>query len=103
MLSFSWQWKLCTLRCSLDSLDSLLLQFIVMIVPPNKSMHWPLLAESGLLFQRFAENLTAAILPKAAAKLELRKTAAKCPKRTFPLPVYVPILFTIGQSGEFLL
>ena len=32
----------------------------------------PLLAESGLLIQRFAENLTAAILPKAAAKLELR-------------------------------
>ncbi len=40
------------------------------------------MAESGLLFQRFAEKLTAAILPKAAAKLELRKTAARDPKRT---------------------
>ena len=39
-------------------------------------------AESGLLFERFAENLTAAILPKAAVKLELRKTAASDPKRT---------------------
>ncbi len=45
----------------------------------------PLVAESRLLFQRFAENLTAAILPNAAAKLELRKTAADDPKRTFVL------------------
>jgi hypothetical protein len=37
-----------------------------------KRLDRPLLAESGLLFQRFGENLTAAILPKAAAKLELR-------------------------------
>ena len=41
------------------------------------------MAESGLLFQRFAENLTAAILPKAVAKLELRKMAARDPKRPF--------------------
>ncbi len=39
----------------------------------------PLLADCGLLFERFAENLTAAILPKAAAKLELRKTADRDP------------------------
>jgi hypothetical protein len=32
----------------------------------------PLLAESGLLFQRFAENLAAALPPEAAIKLELR-------------------------------
>jgi hypothetical protein len=44
------------------------------------------LAESGLLFQRFAENLTAAILPKAAAKLELRKTAASDPLQTLSFP-----------------
>ena len=37
------------------------------------------MAESGLLFQRFAENITAAILPKAAAKLELAKEAANDP------------------------
>jgi hypothetical protein len=43
------------------------------------------MAEIGLLFQRFAENLTAAIVPKAAAKLELQKTAARDPKR--PLKV----------------
>ncbi len=40
-----------------------------------------LLAESGLLFQRFAENLTAAILPKAVAKLQLRKMAGCDPKQ----------------------
>ncbi len=40
-------------------------------------------AESGLLFQRFAENLTAAILPKAVAKLELRKMATRDPKLPF--------------------
>ncbi len=42
-------------------------------------------AESGLLIQRYAKNLTAAILPKAVAKLELRKMAARNPKRTLEL------------------
>ncbi len=41
------------------------------------------LAESGLLIERFAENLSAAILPKAAIKLILTKEAANDPKRTF--------------------
>ncbi len=39
-------------------------------------------AESGLLFQRFAENLTAALPPEAAIKLILSKEAANDPKRT---------------------
>ena len=40
------------------------------------------MAESGLLFQRFAENLTAALRPEADIRLILVKRAANDPKRT---------------------
>ncbi len=39
------------------------------------------MADSGLLFQRFAENLTPASPPKADIKLILSKEAANDPKR----------------------
>ena len=43
------------------------------------------MAETGLLFQRFAESLTAALYEKANLQLELPKRSAKYPKRTFKL------------------
>ena len=42
----------------------------------------PLLAESGLLIQRFAEKLTAALRSEADIQLILVKGAAIDPKRT---------------------
>ncbi len=44
------------------------------------------------MFQRFAENLTAAILQKAVAKLELRKIAADDPKQNPSLPLFARTL-----------
>jgi hypothetical protein len=58
------------------------------------------MAVSGLLFHRFAKNLTAAILPKAAAKLELRKTAARDPLRTFDAQWSGPYFLKKSVSGE---
>ena len=43
------------------------------------------MAESGLSFQRFAENITAASPPKAVIKLILVKGSANDPKRRFDL------------------